>query len=293
MAKQIARQPEGSTVVRVATTTSAYDTRLLDDKLKQPFYQYSLQPGQYPGGLWIEPIPLGSGAAINAGMTGAADVVLTHDYGLEMGFVNAGYSAKRNPFMYNHFVVVGPDSSLLEGVLAIDALYDIHGLMLEDSQWFVSRGDNSGTHNKELALWGILGITRADLIALPKYFQTGTGMAATLACANVINNGSAGFCLTDTGTWHVAQEAGAINNLNYSTDFEGDPNVINQYAVMAVSAAKVSGVNEAAAQMFVDFLISQEGQGLIGAFTVNDEPVFVPNAGAPDARKAARKAKSK
>lgn len=226
----------------LATTTSTQDSGLLDVII--PAFEKKT-------GYKIKTIAVGSGQAIAMGEKGEADVLLTHAPDAEKTVVAGGAVINRRLVMHNDFIIVGPasDPSKLKGKGAQDALKAI----AETQTVFVSRGDNSGTHQLEKKLWGQAAIKPSG----SWYQEAGAGMGQTLSIANE----KKGYTVTDRATY-LAQK----KNLSLEVLVEGDPKLLNIYHVMEVNPDKFPKVNKAGAKAFADFLLSQEGQQIISAF---------------------------
>ncbi len=244
--------------ITVASTTSTQNSGLFD---------YLLPLFSRKTGIDVHVVAVGTGAAIRLAREGNADVLLVHHKPSEEKFVRDGFGVKRYDLMYNDFVLVGPagDPAGIAGAAsAADALKRI----AEAKAPFVSRGDDSGTHKKERALWQQAGID-ADGRKNPWYRETGSGMGATLNVASAMN----AYALSDRATWISFANKGDLKLL-----FAGDPALFNQYGVILVNPAKFPHVKARDGQRFIDWLISDEGQKAIAAFRVRGQQLFVPNA---------------
>lgn len=242
-----------------ASTTSTQNSGL---------YDYLLPIFEKKTGIKVDVIAVGTGAAIEIGKRGDADVVFVHAKEQEMKAVDEGYFINRHDVMYNDFLIIGPsdDPAKVRGLKsAAEAFRKIAGLALP----FVSRGDNSGTHSKELAIWKQAGI-------MPKgrqwYLEVGQGMEKTQRIANEKH----AYTLTDRGTWLATKDK---DRLDMALIVEGDPSLFNQYGVMAVNPQKHSHIKYNEAMEFINWLISKDGQQAI--FLYKDKhgnPLFIPNA---------------
>ncbi|TMV08970.1 extracellular solute-binding protein [Ruegeria sediminis] len=250
-------QAEESFIV-VQSTTSTQNSGLLD---------YILPGFEAETGIDVRVVAVGTGQAIKNAMNGDGDVLLVHAKQAEEKFVAEGWGVERFDVMYNDFVLVGPrsDPAKVKGgtdiVAALTAISDTRAP-------FVSRGDNSGTHKAELRHWKEAGIDVADASG-NWYRETGSGMGATLNVAS----GMDAYALTDRATWLAFGNKGKLNIL-----VEGDPKLFNQYGVILVNPDKHPGVRVAAAQRFIDWLLSEEGQAAIASFKLDGEQLFFPNA---------------
>lgn len=254
-AASVATQPKPSIIL--ATTTSTQDSGLLD----------ALVPRfEAERGIEVKVIAVGSGAALRMARSGDADVVLAHSPRAERTYVNAGDLIEGRQVMYNDFVIVGsPDDPA--GVRGQRTIADAMRAIAARGT-FISRGDESGTHDQELVLWGDAGV---DPRELPRREETGQGMGATL---NIAEQRRA-YTLTDRGTY-LAQR----RRLMLAIVFEGDPALRNIYHVYAVSPARHPKAKVAEARQFIDFLVSAEIQQAIGAFKREQfgQSLFIPDA---------------
>ena len=221
-------------------------------------------------GIKVHVVARGTGQAIRIAKDGDADILLVHHRRSEQELIEAGYALARHEVMYNDFVIVGPggDPARIDGMRdAVAAL----GRIAAARAKFASRGDESGTHKAELALWRTAGI-EVDA-AGAWYRETGSGMGATLNIAA----GMSAYALVDRATWLAFRNKGDLAIL-----VAGDPRLRNQYAVLAVNPARHPHVRAAAAEAFVDWITGSEGQDSIADFTVEGQQLFYPNAGEAD-----------
>jgi tungstate transport system substrate-binding protein len=246
------------TSILVQSTTSTQNTGL---------YEYLLPKFTAKTGIGVNVVAVGTGQAIKNAMNGDGDVLLVHDKPAEEKFVAEGYGVERFDLMYNDFIVVGPanDPAGITGMKDTNAALK---KLADRRTLFASRGDNSGTHSKELALWKAAGV---DPVAASGtwYRETGSGMGATLNTAV----GMGAYALTDRGTWISFKNKG-----DYRIVIEGDPELFNQYGVILVNPAKFPNVKAKQGQAFVDWLLSAEGQAAIAGFTIEGQQLFFPNA---------------
>jgi len=218
-------------------------------------------------GIKVKVVARGTGAAIEMGKRGDADVAFVHAKEQELKAVEEGFFVNRHDVMYNDFVIIGPtdDPAGVKGIKsAAEAFKKIAG-----SSQFVSRGDNSGTHTKELSIWKKIGTE-------PKgqkwYLEVGQGMEKTQRIANE----KRAYTLTDRGTWLGTRNK---DKLEMAVVLEGDPVLFNQYGVMAVNPEKHKHVKYKEAMEFINWLISKEGQQAIASFKdKNGNQLFIPNA---------------
>ena len=223
-------------------------------------------------GIDVKVISQGTGQALDTGRRGDADVVFVHAKPQEEKFVADGFGVKRFAVMYNDFVLIGPKSDPA-GVKGKDIETALKAIKAKDAP-FVSRGDKSGTHAAELALWKAAGIdVEAD--KGPWYRAIGQGMGAAL---NTASASSAAMCCRTAAPGSISRTSGDLAML-----VEGDKRLFNQYGVMLVNPDKHPSVKKELGQQFVDWLVSAEGQKAIADYKINGDPLFFPNATAPGA----------
>jgi tungstate transport system substrate-binding protein len=242
----------------VASTTSTQDSGLFGHIL--PIFKQKT-------GIDVKVISQGTGQALDTGRRGDADVVFVHARPQEEKFIADGFGVKRFPVMYNDFVLIGPksDPAGIKGKSIVEALRTIK----QQSAPFVSRGDKSGTHSAELALWKAAAIDVAGTDKGPWYREIGQGMGAALNTASAMN----GYVLADRGTWISFKNKGELDIL-----VEGDKRLFNQYGVMLVNPAKHAHVKQELGQAFIDWLVSAEGQQAIADYKIDGQQLFFPNA---------------
>ena len=254
----------------VASTTSTQDSGLFGHIL--PLFKAKT-------GIDVKVVSQGTGQALDTGRRGDADVVFVHARPQEEKFVADGFGVKRYPVMYNDFILVGPksDPAGAKGKDIVAGLKAIKDMGVKNlAAPFISRGDKSGTHAAELALWKAAGIDIAD--KGPKdpswYREIGQGMGAALNTASAAN----AYVLADRGTWLSFKNRGDLVIV-----VEGDNRLFNQYGVILVSPAKHPHVKKDLGQTFIDWLVSPEGQKAISDYKVGGEQLFFPNANVPGA----------
>ena len=247
----------------VASTTSTQDSGL---------FEYLLPIFQQKTGIAVKVIAQGTGQALDTGRRGDADVVFVHAKSAEEKFLAEGQGLKRNPVMYNDFVLIGPknDPAGIKGGDVAAALKTIK----EKQAPFVSRGDRSGTHIAELALWNKDAGIDIDRDKGPWYRSIGQGMGAALNMASASN----AYVLSDRGTWLSFKNKGDLQIL-----VEGDKRLFNQYGVILVNPEKHPAVKKELGQEFIDWLLSPDGQKAIANYKINGEQLFYPNADDPNA----------
>lgn len=218
-------------------------------------------------GIKVKVVARGTGAAIEMGKRGDADVAFVHAKEQELKAVEEGFFVNRHDVMYNDFVIIGPpdDPAKIKGIKSAAEAFK----KIAESSKFVSRGDNSGTNTKELSIWKKVGIE-------PKgqkwYLEVGLGMEKTQRIANE----KRAYTLTDKGTWLATKDK---DKLEMAIVLEGDPILFNQYGVMAVNPEKHKHVKYKEAMEFVNWLILKEGQQAIASFKdSNGNALFIPNA---------------
>jgi tungstate transport system substrate-binding protein len=242
----------------VASTTSTQDSGLFGHIL--PLFKAKT-------GIDVKVVAQGTGQALDTGKRGDADVVFVHAKPQEEKFVAEGFGVKRFDVMYNDFVVIGPKSDPAgikgskDALAAFKAIYD-------KGAPFVSRGDKSGTHAAELALWKATGLDPAG--SKPSWYrEIGQGMGAALNTAGAMG----AYVLSDRGTWLSFKNRGDLEIV-----VEGDKRLFNQYGIILVNPQKHPHVRKELGQQFIDWVISKEGQDAIKAYTINGQQLFFPNA---------------
>ena len=247
----------------VASTTSTQDSGLFGHIL--PLFKKK-------SGIDVRVISQGTGQALDTGRRGDADVVFVHAKPQEEKFVADGFGVRRYPVMYNDFVLVGPknNSGGINGTKDIVAALKT---IKDKGVAFISRGDKSGTHAAELALWKIAAIDTAKDRGT-WYKEIGQGMGAALNTASA----SSAYVLADRGTWLSFKNRGDL-----VVAVEGDNRLFNQYGVMLVNPEKHKHVKKELGQAFIDWLISAEGQKAIADYKIGGQQLFFPNATSPGA----------
>jgi tungstate transport system substrate-binding protein len=245
---------EGPSRVLLATTTSVEDSGLLDTLLPA----FREDNPQYE----IEYVAVGSGQALELGRRGDADVIFAHSPNDEQEFIDTGYGLARQAVMHNEFIVLGPPDDPA-GIRGLSDATEAFRRIAADSAPFVSRGDDSGTHRKEQAIWARAGVVPQT----PWYLEAGVGMGDALRIASERN----AYILSDISTWLYNRKG-----LNLETLVQRDPDLVNRYSVIRVKDAK----HPAGAAAFADWLISARAQQLIRTFGVEQlgQAIFVPDA---------------
>lgn len=239
--------------LRLATTTSTDNTGLLG-------YLMPVFTERY--GISVDVVAVGTGAALELGRNGDADVVMVHARSLEDEFVEQGFGINRRDLMYNDFVVLGPANDPA-GVRQAQSAADAFALIAGAQAPFISRGDNSGTYVRELSVW-----TLANLEPTGTWYQeVGQGMGAVIGIADE----QQGYTLADRGTYLAFR-----GEIELEVVFDGDPSLFNPYGIIAVDPQAQPDANYVGAMALITFLTSPEGQRLIGDFLVEGEQLFVP-----------------
>jgi len=253
-----ALQAQEKTII-LATTTSTQDSGLLD--VLVPAFEKKT-------GYFVKTISVGSGQAMAMGQKGEADVLLVHSPAAEKQFMADGLGVERRLVMHNDFIILGPteDPAKIKGMKSAPEAFK---KIAAAGSLFLSRGDNSGTHAKEKAVWKDAGVAYEGE---KWYQQTGLGMGQTLNVANE----KKGYVLADRGTYLALAK-----NLKLDLLVEGDAVLLNIYHVIEVNPSKWPKVNFRGAKAFADFMVSKETQDTIKAFGVDKfgSPLFFPDAG--------------
>lgn len=245
--------------VILATTTSTQDSGLLD--VLVPLFEKE-------NGYQVKTISVGSGQAMKMGEKGEADVLLVHSPEAEKKFMADGFGITRRLVMHNDFIIVGPAADPAK-IKAASGSVDALKRIVQAGALFASRGDNSGTHSKEKALWKAAGVNPEGQ---KWYQQTGLGMGQTLNVAAE----KKGYTLTDRATYLALKK-----NLGLAILAEGDSKLLNIYHVIEINPLKWPRLNAAGGKAFADFMVSRKAQELIGKFGVEKfgAPLFFPDAG--------------
>jgi tungstate transport system substrate-binding protein len=242
----------------VASTTSTQDSGLFGHIL--PMFKAKT-------GIDVKVVAQGTGQALDTGRRGDADVVFVHAKEQEEKFVADGFGVKRFDVMYNDFILVGPKSDPASVRANKDIVAGLRAIS-ERAAPFISRGDKSGTHTAELALWKAAGLDPSG--TKPAWYrEIGQGMGAALNTASAMN----AYVLTDRGTWLSFKNRGDLEIV-----VEGDKRLFNQYGIILVNPVKHPHVKKDLGQQFIDWVISAEGQNAIRSYKINGEQLFFPNA---------------
>ena len=237
--------------LKLASTTSAENSGLLD---------YLLPDFEKRYGLKVQVIAVGTGQAIKLGENGDVDLILIHDRTAEDNFVKEGFGVCRNEVMYNDFVIVGPaeDPAEIRGVRdAVTAFKKI----LSHRLYFISRGDNSGTHKKEMSLWKEAGLRPEGRW----YLETGQGMGATLKIADE----KRAYLFSDRATYLSYKD-----KINLTVLFEGDKRLLNPYSLIAVNPRRHPKVRYKESRLFIEWIISDNVQRMIENYKKDGQALF-------------------
>ncbi|MFT4115614.1 substrate-binding domain-containing protein [Bradyrhizobium sp.] len=257
LAAGVAASSAEDRAIVLASTTSAHDSGLLD---------YLLPIFTARTGIDVKVIARRADEVLDGARKGEADVVLMHARPQEEKFVADGFGVKRFDVMYNDYLLIGPKNDPA-GVKGKDIATALKAIEAKGAP-FVTRGDRSGTHAAELALWIVAGIDIASAKGA-WYREAGQGMTAALDAARAAN----AYVLSDRGTWISFGDRG-----NLDVVVEGDKRLLNQYGVMLVNPEKYPSVKKELGQTFVDWLISPDGQAAIAGYKVDGQQLFFPNA---------------
>lgn len=238
-------------IIRLATTTSTYNSGLLDQLLPVFEKQY---------GAKVHVIAVGTGKALRMGQAGDVDVVMTHAPRAEKKFVAQGFGINPLSVMYNDFVLVGPENDPAGVRGKEDIAAALHNIAASNAE-FISRGDDSGTHKKELSLWQ----ETESGNDFANYKEVGQGMGKVLQIADELN----GYTLTDRGTWLAYAK-----RLQLKLLVEGDSRLFNPYQIIQVNPGYHKGLNVSGAEALSAWFVSKQGQKMINDFRINGEALF-------------------
>jgi len=242
----------------LASTTSTENSGLFD---------YILPEFTRDSGIQVRVVAVGTGQAIRLASSGDADVLLVRHRPSEDAFVAQGLGVRRYPVMHNDFVLVGPAADPASVIGQADMLQAMQAIARSGSL-FASRGDDSGTHKKELSLWAEAGVDPV-VDSGAWYREIGSGMGATLNTAVAMG----AYALSDRATWASFGNKGELKIM-----LEGDPRLFNPYGVILVNPERFPHVRASLGQAFIDWLVSTRGQALIAAYAIDGAPVFFPDA---------------
>lgn len=245
----------GESPLRLATTTSTANSGLMDFLLPKFTAETSIE---------VHLIAVGTGKALRLGREGDVDLVLVHARPAEDKFVAEGYGVNRKSVMYNDFIIVGPESDPAQASSS-NTVAEVLSRIYQHRHPFISRGDDSGTHKRELILWQSADKQPGE----SWYREVGQGMGKTLQIANEVD----AYTMTDRGTW-LAYQA----KLDIKILFQGDPPLFNPYGIIAVNPERHPDANYNAATRLIDWITSPEVQEMIGDFKIKGQQLFVPLA---------------
>ena len=243
-------------IVSLATTTSTENSGLL--KFVLPIFEKK-------HGIKIRTIVQGTGQALETGRRGDVDILMVHAPPLEKKFIADGFGVTRYPFMFNDFIIIGP-TSFSKDKNNFKSAKDAFKTIYYQDLIFLSRGDNSGTHFKEKQIWDAINLVPERNFSW--YLSTGSGMGATINTTVAKN----GYTLTDRATWLSFK-----NKNSHKIIVENDPLLFNQYSLIPISKNLHPHVRDKLSGIFINWLISKEGQKIISDFRVNNEQLFFPN----------------
>ena len=244
----------------LATTTSTDNTGLLD---------YLIPMFTKATGIELKWVATGTGKALKLGENCDCDVLMVHAPAAEKAYIDSGFGTNRRQVMFNDFVIIGPGSD--PAGIKEQEICSALNKIAEKKATFASRGDNSGTHKKEISLWQECGGEVPE--RQNWYVQTGQGMLATMNVAAERR----GYTMTDRGTY-VKFEANSQGNPALKILVVGDKSLLNQYSVIEVNKERCPKVKNQLARQFGDWLVSREGQAAIADFRLLDKQLFTPNA---------------
>lgn len=242
-------------VITLATTTSTENSGLLD---------YLLPKFQDESGIQVRVIAVGTGKALRMAQDGDIDLLMVHAKPAEEAFIQAGYGLGRIELMYNDFIFVGPKSDPA-GLAKLTDINEVMSTLAYVESLFISRGDNSGTHQKEKRLWNQAHVTPGT----DNYREAGQGMGKTLQITNELQ----AYTMVDRGTWLSYRD-----KVDLALVFEDIDDLFNQYSMIIVNPKRYPDLNTRAAQQLIDWLIGEQGQALIEAYKIEGQTLFKPNA---------------
>lgn len=258
LALSLPAQADDTSIILQSTTSTA----------NSGLYDHLLPKFSEKTGITVNVVAVGTGQAIKNAQNGDGDVLLVHAKPAEERFVADGFGVKRFDVMYNDFIIVGPASDPA-GIAGKSDVATALKAIAESQAVFTSRGDDSGTHKKEKALWTAAGVDPSEASGT-WYRETGSGMGATLNAAV----GMDAYALTDRGTWIAFKNKG-----DFKIVVEGDEALFNQYGVILVNPEKHTHVKAEEGQAFIDWILSAEGQQAIAEYKLDGQQLFFPNAG--------------
>ncbi len=257
--------------LRLATTTSTYDSGLLDFVLPEFENEFNCE---------IDVIAVGSGAAMELGKNGDVDVLLVHSPAAEATFVSDGYGESRNLVMYNNYILVGSIADPADTNLSANATIAFNKIYNNGTSGdvqFLSRGDNSGTHNKELSIWKNLGLNVSTFGDW--YVSTGLGMGDLLDMCEEEDATTPTYTLSDDATYYQRVSEDLVPHLGIVYNHQKTDSLLkNQYSVIVLNETRFPHINHTLATEFKDWLVSESGQDLIASYEKYGQQLFYPNA---------------
>ena len=244
--------------ITVQSTTSTYNSG---------FYNYILPIIKSEINVVAHVVSVGTGSALRNASNCDGDVIIVHAKERELDFIKNGFGVKRFNLMYNDFIIVGPTSNLAR-IIKSDSPIEAFTKIFKTSSIFVSRGDNSGTHYREMSIWKKSKLSPSKYSGT-WYREVGSGMGATLNLAN----GMGAYTITDRASWINFNNKGELKMFTEKSDI-----LFNQYGIILVNPARCPNVKSNIANKFIKWLTSPEGQIKIKAFKVKGEQLFFPNA---------------
>lgn len=244
--------------ITLASTTSTQNSGLFDEIL--PIFQNQ-------SGIKVRVVAVGTGQALRIAQNGDADVLFVHHKPSEIEFVAKGYGVKRFEVMYNDFIIVGPKNDPAK-ISTEQSVIDVFFGIANSRSNFISRGDDSGTHKRELLLWQ-LALSQPIIKNSNWYKEVGAGMGATLNIASATGS----YTLSDRGTWLNFKNKAGLRVL-----FERGQDLLNPYGVILVNPEKHKHIKAKSGQIFINWLISREGQRAIDSYKIDGEQLFFSNS---------------
>ena len=230
------------------------------------FYDYILPKFERETGIVVRVVAVGTGAAIRNIMNCDGDALLVHNPTEEIKLLSTGHVVNRKQFMHNDYVIIGPYSDSAK-ILKVANPYKAFRIIAQSNAKFLSRGDNSGTHNFEKKIWDLININPLNGKGV-WYFETGSSMGATINTAI----GLEGYTLTDRATW-----LSFGNQQDYEIMVESSLIMQNKYSILLVNKQKCPNTNFVSSQIFIKWLTSERGQKLINSFKLNEQQLFFPS----------------
>ena len=244
--------------ITIQSTTSTVNSGLYDHILPIFINKHNIN---------VKVVSVGTGQAIKNASRCDADILIVHSKKDEEEFVSNGYGEKRFDLMYNDFVIIGPSKNKVD-ISSSDDLKQVLKKIKDSKVKFVSRGDNSGTHKKEKELWQQISV-EDSFFNQKNYIEVGQGMGSTLNIAIEVD----GYVLSDRATWINFK-----NKKNHEIIFEDDKNLFNQYGIIKISKDNCPNTKNKLASIFLNWIVSKDGQDSITSFSIENKQLFFPNA---------------